>query len=122
MPKKNGAVFHFRLFNIHKDTLYSKSSWGTTYIFKSPSFPAVSGLPGSVYLHDTDLRLGVVDDLWNLPVLHRRTVVIPRWAEKQKRRLRSCCGFLGHLLQTFGAIMGVWSLGRKNYNAGNRLI
>lgn len=80
------------------------------YISSSPVFPAVWGLPGSVYLHDTVLSLGVVDDLWYLPVLHWCTIVISRWAKKQKRHLGPCCQFLCHFLQPFRAIMGVWAL------------
>lgn len=97
---------------IHTQThiLYSKGSWGTTYISSSPVFPAVWGLPGSVYLRDTVLRLGMVYDLWYLAVLHWCTIVISRWAKKEKSCLGPRCWFLGHFLQSFCAIMGVWAL------------
>lgn len=54
--------------------------------------------------------LGVVDDLWNLAVLHWRTVVVPRGAEEQEGRLGSQRRLLRHLLQPFGAVMRVGSL------------
>ena len=89
----------------------------------SPVFVAVWGLSGSVYLHDTVFSLVVVDDLWYLPVLHWCTVVISWWAKKQKCRLGPCNCFLGHFLQPFCAIMGVWALRcQMKKKSGNRLI
>lgn len=108
----------------HTHILYSEGSWGTTYISSSPVFPAVWGVPGSVYLHDTVFSSGVVDDLWYLAVLHWRTVVISRWAKKEKRRLGPRCRFLGHFLQPFCAVMGVRALRcekKRKKKAGERL-
>lgn len=99
-----------------------RDQWGTTFISGSPVFPAVWGLPGSVYLHDTVSSLGVVDDLRYLPVLHWCTIVISRWAKKEKRCLGPRCCFLGHFLQPFRAVMGVWALRCRITKAGNRLI
>lgn len=72
--------------------------------------PAVRGRPGSVYPHHAVLSLGVVDYLWDLPVLHRRTVVISGRAEKEKRGLGPRGRLLDHLLHPFRAVVGVWAL------------
>lgn len=72
--------------------------------------PAVWGLPGSVYLHSTELGLSVVDDLWDLPVFHWCTVVISRWTKKEKCCLGPHCWFLGQFLQPLCAVMRIWAL------------
>lgn len=83
--------------------LESKGWWGTTSVFNSLTSPRS--------------RLGVVDDLGNLPVLHWRTVVVSRGAEEQKGRLGSQRRLLCHLLQAFGAVMGVGSLRFKKWKS-----
>lgn len=104
---------HARTHTPHTHSLFQGIMRHYVYVQQS-SLPAVWGLPGSVYLHNTVVSLRVVDDLWYLPVFYWCTIVISRWTKKEKCCLGPRCRFLGHFLQPFCAVMGVWALSFKN--------
>lgn len=60
------------------------------------------------------VHLGVVDNLWDLSILHWGAVIVSRGAKEEKRRLGPHWWFLGHHPIPFCAVMGIWSLRSKN--------